>query len=85
MSAPRHQIQYTESALEDLRRLPKRAASQVIRKIQRLESGLHGNLKRLQENDVAFRLRMGDYRVLFDVVDDSIVIQRIGNRRDVYE
>jgi mRNA interferase RelE/StbE len=85
MSVTRYQIQYTESALDDLRRLPRRAASQVIRKIQRLESGLHGNIKRLQENDVAFRLRMGDYRVLFDVLADSIVIQRIGNRKDVYE
>ena len=85
MAAQRYQIKYEESALEDLRSLPKRQADQILRKIQRLEQGLHGNIKRLQNADVAFRLRMGDYRVLFDVVGDKILIQRIGNRKDVYE
>ena len=46
---------------------------------------MHGNIKRLQNADVGFRLRMGDYRVLFDVIGDKILIQRIGNRKDVYE
>lgn len=85
MAAQRYQIKYEESALEDLRSLPKRQADQILRKIHRLEQGLHGNIKRLQNADVAFRLRMGDYRVLFDVVGDKILIQRIVNRKDVYE
>lgn len=85
MAAQRYQIKYEESALEDLRALPKRQADQILRKIQRLEQGLHGNIKRLQNADVAFQLRMGDYRVLFDVVGDKILIQRIVNRKDVYE
>jgi mRNA interferase RelE/StbE len=46
---------------------------------------LHGNIKRLQNADAAFRLRMGDYRVLFDVIGDRIVIQKVGNRKDVYD
>jgi mRNA interferase RelE/StbE len=65
--------------------LPKREAEQILRKIQRLETGLQGNIKRLQNADVAFRLRMGDYRVLFDVVGDKIVIQSVGHRKNVYE
>ena len=85
MAAQRYQIKYEESALEDLRSLPKRQADQILRKIQRLEQGLHGNIKRLQNADVAFQLRMEDYRVLFDVVGDKILIQRIVNRKDVYE
>lgn len=85
MAAQRYQIKYEESALEDLRALPKRQADQILRKIQRLEQGLHGNIKRLQNADVAFQLRMEDYRVLFDVVGDKILIQRIVNRKDVYE
>ena len=85
MAAQPYQIKYEESALEDLRALPKRQADQILRKIQRLEQGLHGNIKRLQNADVAFQLRMEDYRVLFDVVGDKILIQRIVNRKDVYE
>ena len=81
----RYHIEYEASALDDLRSLPKREAEQIIRKVLRLEQGLHGNIKRLQNSDVGFRLRMGDYRVLFDVVGNKILVQKIGNRKDVYE
>jgi mRNA interferase RelE/StbE len=81
----RYQLKYEATALEDLRLLPKREAGQILRKIRRLEHGLHGNIKRLQNADVGFRLRMGDYRVLFDVIGDRILVQRIGHRKDVYE
>lgn len=85
MTVHRYHIKYTESALADLRSLPKRETEQILRKITRLEHGLHGNIKRLQNTDVGFRLRMGDYRVLFDVTGDTILIQKVGNRKDVYE
>jgi mRNA interferase RelE/StbE len=51
----------------------------------RLESGLMGNIKKLRQADFGYRLRMGDYRILFDVEDDTIVIQKIGHRKDIYE
>ena len=85
MANQRYRIEYAETALENLRSLPKREADQILRKVMRLENGLHGNIKRLQNADVGFRLRMGDYRVLFDVVGDKIVVQKVGNRKDVYE
>ena len=85
MAIERYRIEITASALDDLRSIPKREADQILRKIQRLEHGLHGNIKRLQNADFGFRLRMGDYRVLFDVISDRILIQKVGNRKDVYE
>jgi mRNA interferase RelE/StbE len=81
----RYRIEYTPSAIDDLRLIPKREADQIIRKILRLENGLQGNIKRLQNADVGFRLRMGDYRVLSDVIGDKILVQKVGNRKDVYE
>lgn len=85
MSIQRFRIEYTATASEDLRSLPKREADQILRKIIRLEQGLHGNIKRLQNADFGFRLRMGNYRILFDTVDDRILIQRIGHRKDIYD
>lgn len=85
MATQRYRIEYAASAVDDLCSLPKREAEQILRKVQRLEAGLQGNIKRLQNADVAFRLRMGDYRVLFDVVGDKIVIQNVGHRKDIYE
>jgi len=85
MNGRRYQIEYGLSALDDLDHLPTRERAQIHRKIGRLELGLHGNIKRLHEAEAAFRLRMGDYRILFDVEGSVIVIRRIGNRKDVYD
>lgn len=85
MSSRRFHVEYTPVAVENLRDLPKTGAGQIIRKISRLESGLTGNIRRLRQADFGYRLRMGDYRILFDVEDDTIVIQKIGHRKDVYE
>lgn len=81
----KYSIQLTELALENLESISKRQATQILNKIARLEHDLHGDIKRLQNADYGYRLRMGDYRVLFDVHGDQILIQRIGNRRDIYE
>jgi mRNA-degrading endonuclease RelE of RelBE toxin-antitoxin system len=51
--------------MDDLDRLPTRVRAQILRKIERLEDGLFGNIKRLHEAEATYRLRMGDYRILF--------------------
>ena len=85
MSSRRFHIEYTPLAVANLRALPKTVAAQIVRKIYRFENGLTGNIKRLRQADFGYRLRMGDYRILFDVEDDTIIIQKIGHRKDVYE
>jgi mRNA interferase RelE/StbE len=85
MNGRRYQVRYAETAAADLRGLPKPIAAQIIRKVQRLENGLQGNIKPLREADFGYRLRMGDYRILFDLEGDMIVIQRIGHRKDIYD
>jgi mRNA interferase RelE/StbE len=79
------EISYTQIALEDLRSIPKRFAAQIITKITRLEKGLHGDIKRLTNFDCDYRLRCGDYRVLFDVEENSVVVHRILHRRQAYD
>ncbi len=85
MNAHRFQIEYGETALEELDQLPPKQRAQILRKIERLQRGLHGDIKRLREAEAAYRLRMGDYRVLFDVEGSVIVIRRVGNRKDIYD
>jgi mRNA interferase RelE/StbE len=84
MNRRRYRIEYGPTALNDLDSLGERVRTQVLRKIERLKSGLHGN-KHLRRADVAYRLRTGDYRILFDVEGDVIVIRRIGHRKNVYD
>ena len=85
MNGQHYQIEYGPSASDDLDGLPARERAQILRRIERLEHGLHGNIKHLHHAEAAYRLRMGDYRILFDVAGDVIVIRRIRNRKDVYD
>ena len=85
MNGRRYRIEYGPTALDDLDSLAERVRKQILRKIERLKSGLHGDIKRLRRADVAYRLQTGDYRILFDVEDDVIVIRSIGHRKNVYD
>ena len=80
-----YEIIYTEPAREDLDALPPRQAGQIVRKIRRLQTGLVGDIKRLQNHDVMYRLRMGDYRILFDVDGGCIIIHRVKDRKEAYD
>ncbi|MBK1706091.1 type II toxin-antitoxin system RelE family toxin [Halochromatium glycolicum] len=42
-------------------------------------------IKDLTHFEPAYRLRVGDYRVLFDVVDETILVGRILHRRESYK
>lgn len=85
MSAKSYRIEYSPSAIRDLDNLPSKIRSQIVRKTGRLQSGLIGNIKRLTSDDYTYRLRMGDYRILFDVEADLIIIRRIGHRKEIYD
>lgn len=85
MNDRHYRIEYGLTALDDLDCLAERIRKQVLRKIERLKSGWHGDIKHLRRADVAYRLRTGDYRILFDVEGDSIVIRRIGHRKNMYD
>jgi len=85
MNDRRYRIEYGPTALDDLDSLTERIRTQVLRKIERLKSGLHGDIKHLRRADVAYRLRTGDYRILFDLEGNTIVIRKIGHRKNVYD
>jgi len=62
-----------------------KSGARFCERFDRLESGLHGYIKRLRRADAAYRLRMGDYRILFDVEGEVIVIRGIGDRKQIYD
>jgi mRNA interferase RelE/StbE len=76
---------YDDKAREDLDHLPPKNALQIVRKIGRLQNGLQGDIKKLKGHDVAYRLRMGNFRILFDVDGHAITIRKIKDRKEAYD
>lgn len=53
--------------------------------MQKLCDNLAGNVKRLTNFTPEYRLRIGDYRVLFEVEETSrVVVYRVRHRREAY-
>ncbi len=80
------QIELRKSAVNDLKSLPKTLKDVVHSKIAELVNFPNvSNIKKLTNFEPAYRLRIGDYRVLFDIKNDNIVIGRVLHRKESYK
>ena len=78
-------IKLRKSAIKDLKNISEPFKSKIDHKILELQQFPDiQNIKKLTNFEPAYRLRIGNYRVLFDVMDDSIIIGRILHRQHSY-
>ena len=47
--------------------------------------GLRGDVRKLTAHTPEYRLRVGSFRILFEIDGENIIIYRIVNRRDAYK
>ncbi|MBN1508666.1 MAG: type II toxin-antitoxin system RelE/ParE family toxin [Sedimentisphaerales bacterium] len=80
----RYDIQFKPGAVKDIKDIPARMQMRVLARIERMSYDLSGDVKRLTSFTHEYRLRVGDYRVLFEVEGKSIVIYRVRHRREAY-
>jgi mRNA interferase RelE/StbE len=69
---------------KDMRAIPDADTKKLHAAILALRDGLKGDVKRLKNFTPEYRLRVGNWRVLFEVEEARIVICRILHRRDAY-
>ena len=78
-------IEYKASVERDLRKLGQTTAFRVLGKIEKMlvEEGRQGEAL-AGEFAGLYRLRVGEYRVIYARTDEGYLVLRIGHRRDVY-
>ena len=81
------QIELRKTALKDLSIIPKAIKAIIHLKIGELSNFPKlPNIKKLTHFEPAYRLRVGDYRILFDVIDnEKIVVGRVLHRKESYK
>ena len=58
----------------------------IISRLKEVRADLIRNSRRLSNSEIGmYRLRIGVYRVVFDLHGDTAVILRIGHRKDIYK
>ena len=82
------EIHYTYRAADDLRKLPRIVQKRIAIKMRfyAKQSDPLAFAKRIQNPDEGqFRFRVGDHRVIFDVIRATIFVLRIVRRDKAYE
>lgn len=83
-----YRVEFTTAAARQVKKLPRPARDRVLDAIEDLgeDPRPHGSRKLVGEQ-TAWRIRVGDYRVIYDVHDAALIVTvvRAGHRREVYD
>jgi mRNA interferase RelE/StbE len=80
----RYNVELKPKAEKDLKAMPKDDARIMYDALLALENGLKGDIKKLTDYWPEYRLRIGNWRALFEIEEDKIVVYRIRHRREAY-
>ncbi|HQO03369.1 MAG TPA: type II toxin-antitoxin system RelE/ParE family toxin [Spirochaetota bacterium] len=81
----KYEIEFKPRALKDLKSIDKKDVKLIIGKIEEMKSGIDkANIKKLTNFTPEYRLRVGNYRILFEITDNIITIYTISHRKDAY-
>ena len=80
-------LQWRTSTKKDLRKIPREMMSRIVAEVQKLaEAPLPHGSEKLTGSERTYRIRVGDYRVVYELLRDAkiVEIQRVRHRKDVY-
>ena len=82
----RYELLYLPSIAKDLRGLPKADVRRILARTERLRDDPYPPNALKLEGEDRYRVRQGNYRILYSVDDGRVIIYiiKIGHRRDVY-
>ena len=81
-------IKFSPHAVRSFRKLPRPIQGRLYEAIESLKNNprLPGSEK-LKGSENTYRIRVGDYRALYEIVDNELIVYIIetGHRREVYK
>jgi mRNA interferase RelE/StbE len=80
-------IEWKSSAKKELRKLSPQIIKRIVTAVAELATTPHPvGSRKLIGSRHTYRLRIGDYRVLYNTLDDKLIIEivRVAHRKDVY-
>lgn len=83
-----YSIEFRPAVLKTLKQFPKRDLVRIKKKIEELGQNLpEPNTTKMKGNNSFHRVRIGDYRIIYEIHDDRVVILivKVGHRKDVYK
>ena len=84
---PKFEILLSKNAQKQLDKLTDKVAEPIIEKILSLEENPRPQGYKKLKNRSGYRIRSGDYRIIYEIFDKELVIDIIalGHRKDIYD
>ena len=80
-----HRVVFAERAAKDIAGLDRTTKERIGRALRRLETEPRSKSRQLTQPALGtYRYRIGDFRVIFDIEGDEVVILRVGHRSIIY-
>lgn len=80
------QILFTQRAIKDLTNVDSDTKSRLASKLKEYATEPIKYARKLSDPKIGtYRFRIGDYRVIFDIDKEIIVVLRVGHRKDIYK
>ena len=81
-----YKLLYTKSAVTDIQKLDTIAKKRIKKKMEEYALNPLIYAKKLTHAVIgSYRWRVGNYRIVFDIEGNKIIILRIGHRREIYK
>ena len=81
-----YRIIFTQRALKDWKNIDKETQERIVTKLKEYAKEPFRYARKLIHPKIGtYRFRIGEYRLIFDIDDENIVILRIGHRRSIYK
>ena len=80
----KYNVQFKPRAVKNIAGLSSRMQLEIIKDIEAMSDDLTGDVKRLTNFTPEYSLRVGDYRILFEVENKDIIVYRVRHRREIY-
>lgn len=81
-----YRLRIKDSVDKDLRGVPAADLRRIMQRIAQLADNPRPSGAERLTGDHRYRIRQGDYRILYEVqdVEITVVVVKVGHRRDVY-
>jgi len=81
-----YKVVFTHRALKDLENIDRGLQNRIATKLKKYAKDPIKYSRKLTHSNIGgYRFRIGDYRVVFDIDDNNVVILRIGHRKSIYK
>ncbi|GDY21131.1 hypothetical protein LBMAG56_24770 [Verrucomicrobiota bacterium] len=85
MAGANFELHLSDEAIAQIRSLSKELRKRIGERLTALESGFHGDIKKLGGLENKYRMRVGNHRILFRLVGKQIQVYAVKDRKEAYE